>query len=169
MEMAVESMESMEMAPGAIPYPGRVPEQRFLSLEIGLRRRRCCGTFLGETPIDLGFSLQGLFIGEGAMSEDGQGPHTIGWRTQGSTHATTWCGCPLAPLWLFFGLRLVSGGNRNFGLRFVQFREYFLCNFSETQKQQKTGNWHCGISSIGWFQKMHKDAMKCKQNTNQLV
>jgi hypothetical protein len=30
--------------------------------------------------------------------------------------------------------------NRNFGFRFVQFREYFLCNFSETQKHQKTGN-----------------------------
>jgi hypothetical protein len=29
--------------------------------------------------------------------------------------------------------------NRNFGFHFVQFREYFLCNFSETQKQQKTG------------------------------
>jgi hypothetical protein len=26
--------------------------------------------------------------------------------------------------------------------------EYFLCNFSETQKQQKTGNWHCGILLI---------------------
>jgi hypothetical protein len=39
--------------------------------------------------------------------------------------------------------------NRNFGFRFVQFREYFLCNFSKTQKQQKSGNWHCGISLIG--------------------
>jgi hypothetical protein len=36
-----------------------------------------------------------------------------------------------------------------FGFCFVQFREYFICNFSETQKQQKTGNWHCGISLIG--------------------
>jgi hypothetical protein len=35
------------------------------------------------------------------------------------------------------------------GFCFVQFREYFLCNFSETQKQQKIGNWHCGISLIG--------------------
>ena len=26
----------MEMAPGAIPHPGRVPEQRFLSTELGL-------------------------------------------------------------------------------------------------------------------------------------
>jgi hypothetical protein len=29
--------------------------------------------------------------------------------------------------------------NRNFGFPFVQFQEYFLCNFSETQKQWKTG------------------------------
>jgi hypothetical protein len=30
--------------------------------------------------------------------------------------------------------------NRKFGFHFIQFQEYFLCNFSETQKQQKTGN-----------------------------
>jgi hypothetical protein len=36
MEMAVEAMESMEMAPGALPHPGRVPKQRLLSPEIGL-------------------------------------------------------------------------------------------------------------------------------------
>jgi hypothetical protein len=54
METAVEAMESMEKASGALPYPGRVPEQRLLSPEIGLRRRRC-GTFLGKTLIFLGF------------------------------------------------------------------------------------------------------------------
>jgi hypothetical protein len=84
MEMAVESMESMEMAPGALPHPGRVPEQRLLSPEIGLRRRQRCGTFLGETPIDLGFSRRRLFIGGGAMSEGSQGPHTWWWRGQGA-------------------------------------------------------------------------------------
>jgi hypothetical protein len=36
METAVEAMESMEMAPGALPHPARVPEQRVLSPEIGL-------------------------------------------------------------------------------------------------------------------------------------
>jgi hypothetical protein len=51
MEMAVESMESMEMAPGAIPHPNKVPEQRLLSPEIGLRQRRCYETFLGKTPL----------------------------------------------------------------------------------------------------------------------
>jgi hypothetical protein len=41
------------------------------------------------------------------------------------------------------------GKNWRFGFCFVQFQEYFLCNFSEIQKQQKTGNWHCGILLIG--------------------
>jgi hypothetical protein len=36
-----------------------------------------------------------------------------------------------------------------YGFCFVQFREYFLCNFSEIQKQQKTRNWHYDISLIG--------------------
>jgi hypothetical protein len=36
METAVEAMESMETAPGVLPRPGRVPEQRLLSSEIGL-------------------------------------------------------------------------------------------------------------------------------------
>jgi hypothetical protein len=58
METAVEAMELMETAPGALPRPGKVPEQRLLFPEIGLRWRRRCGTLLGETPIDLGFRLQ---------------------------------------------------------------------------------------------------------------
>jgi hypothetical protein len=69
METAVKAMESMEMALGALPHPGRVPEQRLLSPEIGLRWRRCCETFLEKTPTDLGFSRQRLYIGGGAMSE----------------------------------------------------------------------------------------------------
>jgi hypothetical protein len=148
MEMAVEVMESMEMAPGALPRPGRMLEQRLLSPGIGLRWRRRCGTLFGKTPIDLGFLRRRLYIGGGAMSEGTRMAHTIDWRDLGSTHAMVLCGQPLAPLRLGFGLHLVSGENRNFGLRFVQFQEYFLCNFSETQKQQKTGSWHCGISLI---------------------
>jgi hypothetical protein len=34
METAVEAMASMEMAPGPLPRPGRVPEKRLLSPEI---------------------------------------------------------------------------------------------------------------------------------------
>jgi hypothetical protein len=46
------------MASEALRRPGRVPEQRLLSPEICLRRRRRCGTILGKTPIDLGFGLR---------------------------------------------------------------------------------------------------------------
>jgi hypothetical protein len=51
MEMAVESIESMEMALGEIPHPDRMPEQRLLSPKIGLRWRRCYETFLGKTHL----------------------------------------------------------------------------------------------------------------------
>jgi hypothetical protein len=44
-------------------------------------------------------------------------------------------GCSPSLLWTPSSCQV----NRNFGFCFVQFREYFLCNFSETQKQQKTG------------------------------
>jgi hypothetical protein len=135
METAVEAMESMEMAPGALPHPGRVPEQRLLSREIGLQWRRCCITFLGKTPIDLGFrSQEALYRQRGSVRGGPGGPHHALMRPGGGSPR---CGCSLAPLRLSFGLRLVSRKNRRFGLCFVQFREYFLCSFFETQKQQK--------------------------------
>jgi hypothetical protein len=46
MKMAVESME---MALGAIPHLGRVPEQRLLSPEIDLRQRQHYRTLSGKT------------------------------------------------------------------------------------------------------------------------
>jgi hypothetical protein len=131
-------VESMEMAPGAIPHPDRVPEQRLLSPEIGLRWRRCYGTFHGQRLDDLGFSRWRHFIGGRAMSEGTRGAHTIRWREQRGG-ATLWCGFLGALLRLCFGLCLCVGKNRRFGFCFVQFREYFLYNFSEIQKEQKTG------------------------------
>jgi hypothetical protein len=149
METVVEATTSMEMAPGELPRPDRVPEQRLLSPEIRRWRRRSCGTSFGKLLIYLGFSVGRLYIGRVAASEGHQGAHTIGWHAPGVTHTALGCGRPLAPLRLSFGLRPSSGKNRSFGFCFVQFREYFLCRFSETRKQRKTGNWHYGISSIG--------------------
>jgi hypothetical protein len=54
-------------------------------------------------------------------------------------------GPPLSHLWSSRSF----DKNRRFGFCFIQFQEYFLCNFSETQKLQKIGNWHCGILLIG--------------------
>jgi hypothetical protein len=67
-----------------------VPEQRLLSPEIHLQRRRCCGIVLGKTPIVLGFSIGMLFIGEGASSGVDQGGLTTGVRGQGLGRAPSW-------------------------------------------------------------------------------
>jgi hypothetical protein len=78
------------MAPGALPRPGRMPEQRLLSPKICLRWRRRCGTVLGKMLIDLGFSRWRILIGEGAMSGVGPGGLTTGGRGQGLGRAPWW-------------------------------------------------------------------------------
>jgi hypothetical protein len=69
MEMAVEAMESMEMAPGVLPRLGRVPQQRLLSPKILWWGRWSCRTLSRKTPIDLGFGVGRLYIGGEAASE----------------------------------------------------------------------------------------------------
>jgi hypothetical protein len=128
------------MAPGALPRPGRVPEQRLLSPKIR-RRRRSCGTVLGKIPIVLGFSIGRLLIGEGASSGGDQGGLTIGGHDQGLGRAPSWCGQPLAPSGsrLIFGplpgkigvLELVSSNSEN--ISYVAFLKH------KNSKKQGTG------------------------------
>jgi hypothetical protein len=75
------------MAPGALPHPGRVPEQRLLSPEIRRQWRRSYGTVLEISPTPLGFSVLRLLIGEGASSGGCQGALTPRRRGQGLGHA----------------------------------------------------------------------------------
>jgi hypothetical protein len=98
----------------------------------------------GKVIRSLGFSRRGVFIGEGAMSGVARGALTRRGRGIPLGCATLLCGALVAPLCLLFGSleALVKFWTTGFG--FIQFREYFLCNFSKTQKQQKTGKWHCG-------------------------
>jgi hypothetical protein len=139
----------MEMALGALPRPGRVPEQRLVSPEIRRWWRRSYGTLSRKLPTPLGFSVLRLYIGEGASSGGCQGTLTHRGRDQVLGRAALVCGALVAPLRLLFGSLEASVKLWATGFGFVQFREYFLCNFSETQKQQKTGNWHCGDLLIG--------------------
>jgi hypothetical protein len=76
-------MELMEAAPGEIPHPGRVSEQRLLSPKIGLRWWRHCGTLSGKTPIDLGFSCRRDYIDERVMSGGGPGARPPGGAARG--------------------------------------------------------------------------------------
>jgi hypothetical protein len=82
----------------------------------------------------LGFSRRGVFIGEGASSGVGRGDLTHRGRGQGPGRAALLCGALVAPLCLLFGSLEALVKLWATGFCFVQFREYFLCNFSETQK-----------------------------------
>jgi hypothetical protein len=64
--------------------------------------------FLGKAIRLLGFSRRGVFIGEGASSGGGPGGLTMGERGQGLGRAPLWCGQPLAPVCIIFGLREAS-------------------------------------------------------------
>jgi hypothetical protein len=114
----------------------------------------------------LGFSHRGFFIGEGAASEVDRGGLTHRGRGQGLGRATLLCGRLVAPLCLLFGPLEASVNFWMFGFCFVQFWEYFLCNFSETQKQQKTGNWLTRVWPLGprylptWFLPRKKPAQE---------
>jgi hypothetical protein len=149
METAKTAMETDEDGSGGTSPSRQGAGTETLSPKIHRRWRRSCGTLSGKLPIVLGFSIPRLLIGEGASSGGDQGGLTIGGHGQGLGRAPSWCGQPLARLRLSFSLWSSSEKNRSSGTCFVQFREYFLCSFSETQKQQKTGNWHCGILLVG--------------------
>jgi hypothetical protein len=80
------------------------------------------------------FFPSGVFIGEGATSGVDRGDLTRRGRSLPLGHAALLCVALVAPLCLLFGSleALVKFWATGFG--FVQFREYFLCNFSEIQK-----------------------------------
>jgi hypothetical protein len=125
------------------PSPAGFREELLDPPDLGTTTVAACSMFCGKVFVSLGFFHQREFIGGRAMSGGGPGVHTTWWRGQRVAHVTLWCDYPL--LWTPSSCQV----NRNFGFHFVQFREYFLCKFCETQKQQKIGNWHYGISLIG--------------------
>jgi hypothetical protein len=88
----------------------------------------------------LGFSRQEEYIDGRVVLGGGPGGLTTRGHGPGVGRATLWCGWLVAPLYLLFVLLEASINIRRFGFCFFQFREYFMCNFSETQKQQKTWN-----------------------------
>jgi hypothetical protein len=117
----------------------------FWTFPISGRWWRRIAMYSGKVIGYLGFSRRGFFIGEEAAPEVGQGGLTTGGRGPALGCAPWWCGPPVAPLRLLFSSLEASVNFWMFGFYFVQFREYFLCNFFETQKQQKTGNWKLAL------------------------
>ena len=75
-------------------------------------------------------------MGKGAASVEVRGAHTTWWRAGGDPrrHLLWWPrGSPPTLLWTPCRV----GENRDPAFHFVQFREYFQCNFSETKNSRK--------------------------------
>src|SRR4051794_35931202 len=85
-------VESMEMAPGAIPHSGRLPEQRILSPESCFGDDGGYGTFRGFSLGSLGFSRNEEYMGEEAESGRPGGPR----RHQGAGQGLAMLGWALA-------------------------------------------------------------------------
>jgi hypothetical protein len=145
MDMAVESME---MAPRAIPRPVSVPKQRLMSPEIGLRQRWRCRTLSGKTPIDLGFLRRRDYIGGRAMSGGGPGGHTTWWRGQRGVRHPMVC-LPPGPLRVPVGFCLVPGKIGTSGFVLSNSENISCVTFLKHKNSRKHGTWHYGISLIG--------------------
>jgi hypothetical protein len=111
----------------------------FWTLPISGRRwRRLAICFWKIDRVLRVFSSRRIYRRRGDVRKWTRGPHHaqararprprqwVVWPTSGSPPSLLWTPSRV-------------GKNRKFGFCFVQFQEYFLCNFSETQKQQKTG------------------------------
>jgi hypothetical protein len=104
----------------------------FWTLPISGQRRRWIAMYSEKVIGYLGFSCRGVFIGEGMASEVDLVGLTIGARRPALGRAPWWCGPPVAPLRLLFGSLEAPVNIWTSSFCFVQFREYFLCNFSKT-------------------------------------
>jgi hypothetical protein len=94
------------------------------------------------------FPSRGIYRRKGDVRRWTRRPHPlVAWARARPRHPRVWPASGTPPSHLWTSRRF--GKNRRFGFCFVQFQEYFLCSFSKTQKQQKTGNWHYGVSLVG--------------------
>jgi hypothetical protein len=87
----------------------------------------------------LGFSHRGEYIGRRAMSGGGPGAHTIAWRGLGVARAMAWCGRPLAPLCLCFGLCLVLAKIGTSAFISSNFENISRVTFLEHKNSKKQG------------------------------
>jgi hypothetical protein len=135
--------------PAGIPLSGRVPGR-------APGPSRSCDDDGGGLQYVLGrndlsfrfFPSRGTYRRKGSVRRWASWPHPLVARARGTPrHPRVWLAPGPPPSHLRSSRSF--GKNRRFGFCFVQFREYFLCSFSETPKQQKIENWHCGISLVG--------------------
>jgi hypothetical protein len=91
------------------PSPAGCQEELLDPPDLASTTAAACTMFRGKLIGYLGFPRRGEYIGGRAVSGGGPGGPTTWWRGPGAGCATLWCGWPLVPLHLCFGLCLVSG------------------------------------------------------------
>jgi hypothetical protein len=120
----------------------------FWTLPISGRRWRQLAICFWKSDQPLGFfSLRRIYRWRGGVRKWTRGSPLVARLGLGPRRPRVWPAPGPPPSHLRTSSRVCN--NRRFGFCFVQFREYFMCSFSKTQKQQKIGNMHYGISLIG--------------------
>jgi hypothetical protein len=106
----------------------------FWTLPISRRRRqRLAVCFLEIDQVLRVFSSRRIYRRKGDVRRWTRGPHHAPARPRGGPrNGGVWLPSAPPPSLLWTPSRVRK--NWNFGFCFVQFRKYFLCNFSETQK-----------------------------------
>jgi hypothetical protein len=111
-----------------------VPEQRLLSPEIHRRRRWSYGTLLEVSPLcfrvfrpEASYRWRGIVRG-------GPGRFDHRWVWPGAGPRPLMVRLAPGPPPALFRCSTFIRENKTSGTCFVQFREYFLCSFSKTQK-----------------------------------
>jgi hypothetical protein len=141
MEMAVRSMETAEtvMKTDGDGSRGTSPSRQGAGIETSVPQnssttaaelRNCFGKNVDSPRV---FRLEASYRRRSIVRGKPGPPHTMVVRPGPGPHHL----CVRAasgPLRLSFGLREASRKNKTSGFCFVQFREYFLCSFSKTQK-----------------------------------
>jgi hypothetical protein len=84
------------------------------------------------------FRREALYRRRGVVRSGPGGSHHS-WARPGAGPRPLMVRLPFGPPPALFRSPSFVRENRSFGLRFVQFREYFLCSFSETQNSRKQG------------------------------
>jgi hypothetical protein len=140
-EMAVRSMETVETAMetnedgsgGTFPPRQGTGIETFVpqnSSAAATELRNSSGNFADSFRV---FHPEASYRRTGGVRGLPGRPHN-GWARPGARPRPLLCRQPLAPLRLSFGLRYSSRKNKTSRTCFIQFREYFLCSFFETQK-----------------------------------
>jgi hypothetical protein len=101
--------------------------------------------FRGKLIGGFRFSRRGEYIDGRAASGGGPGVPATWWRGKGLARATLWCGRPLVPLRLCFGLRLMSGKIGTSAFVLSNSENISCVAFLKHKNSRKTGNSHCGI------------------------